>query len=143
MYARVVRLPNTPMYTGRLDYSVSGCTVPGLHSVATDEPVEQDEPAGQTMQSSALVIDMLSSASVAFWDRPAGHGSPTDAPLLQYLPSSQGTHSVFRSRSWNVPAGQSSQTDRPATAAKVPGLHDLQSASFELPGIGFAVPAGH
>ena len=46
---------------------VLGCTVPGLHSVATSEPVEQNEPAGQPMQSSSLVIDRLSAAIVPFW----------------------------------------------------------------------------
>ena len=36
--------------------SVAGCTVPGLHAVGCAAPVEQNEPAGQPMHSSALVI---------------------------------------------------------------------------------------
>ena len=60
-----------------------GATVPGLHGVMTYAPVEQKWPAGHGRQSAALVIEMLSRASVAFSYRPAGHGSPADAPSAQ------------------------------------------------------------
>ena len=57
--------------------------MPGLHGVACAAPVEQKWPAGHGRQSAALVIETLSSASVAFSYRPAGHGSPADAPSAQ------------------------------------------------------------
>ena len=38
---------------GRFD---AGCTVPGLHAVGSDAPVEQKDPEGQTLQSPTLVI---------------------------------------------------------------------------------------
>ena len=69
-----------------------GATVPGLHAVGSAEPVEHAEPAGHAMQSSALVIEMFSSRSVAFWCVPALHGSGADAPSGQYDPSSHGLH---------------------------------------------------
>ena len=43
-----------------------GATVPGLHFVGAREPVEQNEPAGHSMQSRSDVIEMLSSSIVAF-----------------------------------------------------------------------------
>ena len=35
---------------------VAGCTAPGLHGVCTSEPVEQEEPAGQSRQSAAFAF---------------------------------------------------------------------------------------
>ena len=48
--------------------------VPGLHSVALVEPVEQYEPAGQTLQS----VSCCKLGSLLY--RPPGHGSSADAP---------------------------------------------------------------
>ena len=51
--------------------------VPGRHGVGSFEPVEQDEPAGQGVQSPA------SSLSVASEYVLAGHGSGAAAPSVQ------------------------------------------------------------
>ena len=59
--------------------SVAGCTVPGLHSVAFVAPVEQNEPAGQPMQSCSLII----TGRRASWWRPDGQGSAAEAPSAQ------------------------------------------------------------
>ena len=42
---------------------LAGCAVPGLHGVGSAAPVLHDEPAGQAMQSSALVMNGM----VWFW----------------------------------------------------------------------------
>ena len=51
--------------------------VPGLHSVALVEPVEQYEPAGQTLQS----VSCCQLGSLLY--RPPGHGSSADEPAGQ------------------------------------------------------------
>ena len=63
----------------QLPWPVCGCTVPGLHSVGSAAPVEQKAPSGQMTQSSALVMTWR----LAFWCRPIGHGSGSDAPSAQ------------------------------------------------------------
>ena len=54
-------------HLAQLPCSAAGCTVPGLHSVGCAAPVLQKAPAGHATQSSALVIEMWSASSVAFW----------------------------------------------------------------------------
>ena len=55
--------------------------VPGLHSVALVEPVEQNEPAGQSVHSAA------EPKPVASLYVPSRHGSAAAAPWGQYEPS--------------------------------------------------------
>ena len=43
----------------------------------------------------------------------------------------------------NLPSGQRVHVPVPLLAAIEPGRHALQTAGSELPGIGFALPAGH
>ena len=57
--------------------------MPGLHGVCVTDPVEQDDPVGHSMQSSALVI----TDGAAY--RPEGHGSPMAAPSEQYSSNGQ------------------------------------------------------
>ena len=81
-----------------------GCTVPGLHSVGSAAPVEQNDPDGHATQSSSLVIDRLSAVIVPFWWRPDGHGSAADAPSAQYEPAVQSKHAVLPLSFMNLPA---------------------------------------
>ncbi len=67
----------------QLPCPLAGCTVPGLHSVGSAAPVEQNDPDGHTTQSPSLVIERLSTLIVAFWWRPDGHGSAAAEPSLQ------------------------------------------------------------
>ena len=78
----------------QLPWLVAGCTVPGLHSVGSAAPVEQNDPDGHTTQSPSLVIERLSTLIVAFWWRPDGHGSEADAPAAQYAPATHSKQAV-------------------------------------------------
>ena len=127
---------NVPgMHLSHEPCSVSFCTVPGAHSVGADAPVLQKEPAGHAMQSSALVI----TASDAFWYRPNGHGSPADAPCVQYSPGSQSGHAVSPSSDWYVPASHLSQEPFAASGCTVPGAQAVGVAAPVLQND----PAGH
>ena len=53
--------------------------VPGAQSVGASEPTEQKVPAGQTTQSSTLVITVR----LTFLCVPPGHGSGAAEPSLQ------------------------------------------------------------
>ena len=66
--------------------------VPGLHSVALVEPVEQYEPAGHSVHA-----PLLCRPAVLLY-RPPGHGSSADAPVGQKLLAVQVEHAV-----WPVP----------------------------------------
>ena len=84
-----------------------GCALPLAHGVGAAAPVEQNDPGGHTTQSSWEVMEMPSAASVAFWNRPLGHGSPADAPLAQYSPALHPKHAVRPLSFMNLPAAQS------------------------------------
>ena len=109
--------------------------MPGLHTVGSTVPVEQNEPAGHVRQSSALVMDRLSAAIMAFWKRPDGQGSAADAPSAQYEAGEQATHAVWPLCTWKRPAGQREHRAAPE-AATVPGLHStgaMEPTAHALP----------
>ena len=58
-------------------WPASGCSVPGLHSVALVEPVEQYEPAGHSVHC------VCCDKPPALLYRPPGHGSSADEPAGQ------------------------------------------------------------
>ena len=62
-------------------WPVAGCTVPGLHSVEVVDPVEQNEPGGQSVQS------LASSSPVALLNVPSTQGNGAEAPERQYDPA--------------------------------------------------------
>ena len=66
----------------------AGCTVPGLQGLATSEPVEQKEPAGQSSHSS-----LLPRPGVLLYV-PSAHGSAADAPVPQKEPATHSTQAV-------------------------------------------------
>ena len=54
-----------------------GCTVPGLQSVWTSAPVEQNDPSGQ------LVHALLLPRPGVLLNVPSSHGSGAEAPVSQ------------------------------------------------------------
>ena len=62
--------------------------VPGAHGAGAVDPVEHDEPDGQSVHSAASV------SPDAFENVPAKHGSSADAPEGQKLPPLHTLHAV-------------------------------------------------
>ena len=99
--------------------------------------------------------------NVRVTSRVPGHGSGSDAPVLQYAPASHTLHAVAPSASWYLPAThllqlrcRSSALYVPAaqsvalalpTGQKVPLVHVMQSASLVITESvrSIFVPAGH
>ena len=106
-------------------------------SLSAVEPVEHDEPTGQSEQS----LGAASPSTLLYV--PALQGSGAAAPWAQYEPEVQFMHAVWPYVSWNLPAGQSSQFAVPLPEEQEPGRHAVHTTGSELPGIGLAVPAGH
>ena len=66
-------------------WPATGCTVPGLHSVWLREPVEHDEPAGQSVHWPLLP------SPDALLNEPSEHGNGALLPASQYEPAAQST----------------------------------------------------
>ena len=96
---------------------VDGCTVPGAHCEAERAPVEQNDPAGQSVQSEAAP------SPVAAEYVPATHGSAALAPSAQYDPAGQVMHAVWPEVSMYLPAVHFGQVDCAVAGWMVPGLH--------------------
>ena len=122
-------------HLAQLPCSASGCTVPGLHSVGVAEPVEQNEPDGQPMQSSE---ELMKSRS-PFWKRPDGHGSPADAPSVQYSPPAQSRHDVAPGLPMNLPASHFWHEPCVVLGCTLPGLHSVGAVAP----VEQKAPAGH
>ena len=97
-----------------------GCTVPGLHGLCANEPVEHEEPAGQLMHWS-------------LWPRlgvllyvPSLHESGVDPPSKQYEPPGHSKHELLSPVLFmNLPASHLSQLPCPDAGCMVPGGHSV------------------
>ena len=114
--------------TDEVPWPAAGCTLPALHGDGSAEPVEQNEPMGQTRQSAALVMEMLSARIVPFSYRPAGHGRGALAPSVQKEPGGHERHAVLPEASWYLPATHLLHAPCSASGCTVPGAHMLGSA---------------
>ena len=93
-----------------------------LHALALVEPVEHDEPGGQTLQS----VSCCKLGSLLY--RPPGHGSSADAPSGQKLPPPQTKHAVAPLALMNVPASQFLHVGCRCWSLNVPGAHGVAAA---------------
>ena len=83
-----------PAHRSQESWPVAGCTVPGLHSAAASEPVEQNEPASHGVHWSALARP-----SVLLYE-PSKHGKGADEPSAQNEPAMHVLHAVPPAPSW-------------------------------------------
>ena len=83
-----------PAHLSHEPCSADGCTVPGLHSAAASEPVEQNEPASHGVHWSALARP-----SVLLYE-PSKHGKGADEPSAQNEPAMHVLHAVPPAPSW-------------------------------------------
>ena len=112
---------------------MSGCTVPGEHSVWASEPVEHDEPAGH-----AVHWPLLPRPGVLL-NVPSLQGSGAAAPSSQYDPATHPKHAVWPLTFMNLPAAHLSQLPLAAAGCTVPGLHGVASTDPD----GQKAPSGH
>ena len=106
--------------------------VPGAHGAAAVDPVAQDDPSGQAVQSDAIV------RLATFEYEPAGHGSSAEAPSGQKLPPLHGLHVTAPSSSWYEPAGHLVHEPASKALLYVPAAHSvelLEPVGEKLPGV--------
>ena len=91
--------------------------MPGLQSLCVSEPVEHEEPAGQTVHWPAAPSPKV------LLNEPSLHGSGALLPSSQYEPATHSKHAVWPLSFMNLPATQLAQVPWLALGCTVPGLH--------------------
>ena len=91
-------------HLSHVDWALAGCTVPGLHSEWVSEPVEQNDPSGQSVHSPLLP------SPKALLNVPSSHGSGALLPASQNEPAGHARHSTPPLSFMNVPATQSTHS---------------------------------